>query len=83
MQPSPPFTPALIRLEAIELPRDREEATKTSLIEARYAHFSTGSLIGATVANLQVFGTPEAFGHALRNRSFDAGKLPSDGPEFH
>ena len=41
----------LLGPEAIELPRDREEASKTSLIEAPYAQFSTGSLIGATAAS--------------------------------
>ena len=73
----------LLGPEAIELPRDREEASKTSLIEAPYAQFSTGSLIGATAANLRVFGTSKDFGNALRNRSFGAGKFPSEGLEFH
>ena len=51
--------------------------------EAPYAQFSTGSLIGATAANLQVFGTSKDFGNTRRNRSFGAGKLPSEGSEFH
>ena len=69
--------------KAIELPRDREGASKMSLIDARYAQLSIGSLIGVTAANLQVFGTWKDFGNARRNRSFGAGKFPSDGPEFH
>ncbi len=58
----------LLGPEAIELPRDREEASKTSLIEAPYAQFSTGSLIGATAADLLVFGTSKDFGNPRRNR---------------
>ena len=73
----------LLGPEVIELPRDREEASKTSLIEAPYAQFATGSLIGAIAANLQVFGTSKDFGNTRRERSFGAGKLPSEGSEFH
>ena len=73
----------LLEPKAIELPRDREKASKTSPIEAPYAPFSTGSLIAATAANLEVFGTSTDFGETRRNRSFGAGKLPSEGSEFH
>jgi hypothetical protein len=34
-----------LRLKAIELPRDKEEASKMSLIDVRDAQFSAGSLI--------------------------------------
>jgi hypothetical protein len=73
----------LLGPEAIELPRDRGEASKTSLIEAPYAPFSTGLQIGATATNLQVFATSKDFGNTRRSRSFGAGKLPSEGSEFH
>jgi hypothetical protein len=48
-------------LQAMYSVGDREEASKTALIDARYAQFSAGSLLIATAANLQVFWDVEGF----------------------
>ena len=75
--------PALIWLEAIELPRDKEEASKTSLIEACDAQFSIESRTEAIAANLHVFEPSKDFGKTLRNHSFGAGELHSERSDFH